>query len=183
MQTVWIVRIGDVPVGRLAELMERLEAHLQAPARLAEESIDPEYALDAMRRQYRSDLLLERLAGTGMQPGKVLGVTDLDLFIPVLTFVFGEAQLNGRAAIVSSYRLRSEMYGLKVDTELLMERLAKEALHELGHTYGLFHCYHPDCVMQPSTYAELIDLKPARLCAACEQKLAGWRSGAGRMRR
>jgi archaemetzincin len=162
-----------VPDGRLSDLIGRLESHLEAPVKLAEERIDPAYALDEMRRQYRSDLLLERLAGTGMRPGKMLGVTELDLFIPVLTFVFGEAQLNGRAAIVSSYRLRSEMYGLKADKELLMERLAKESLHELGHTYGLFHCYHPECVMQPSTYAELIDLKPAHFCSACEEKLAG----------
>jgi len=153
--------------------MSRLELHLGAPARLAEEFIDPAYAQDEMRRQYRSDLLLERLATIGMRPGKMLGVTDLDLFIPVLTFVFGEAQLGGRAAVVSSYRLRSEMYGLKPNRELLMERLAKESLHELGHTHGLFHCYHPECVMQPSTYAELIDLKSARFCPDCERKLAG----------
>jgi len=173
VRTVWVVRIGDVPDGRLREVISRLEAGLAMPVRLAEESLDPAYALDEVRRQYRSDLLLERLAETGTRPGKMLGVTDLDLFIPVLTFVFGEAQLKGRAAIVSSYRLRSEMYGLRPDRNLLLERLVKEALHELGHTRGLFHCYNPECVMQPSTYAELIDLKPARYCPSCELSLSG----------
>jgi len=167
-----MVPIGDVPDGRLSLLRHRLESCLELSVNCLEEEIDPLYALDGGRRQYRSDLLLERLAGTGMRPGKILGVTDVDLFIPVLTFVFGEAQLSGRAAVVSTYRLRNEMYGLQADRELLMDRLVKESLHELGHTFGLFHCYHPECVMQPSTYAELIDLKPARFCMECEGKLA-----------
>lgn len=167
-----MVRIGDVPAGRLRDLVSRLALHLEVPVTLSPDGFDPSYAFDELRRQYRSDLLLERLAAGVAGPGKILGVTDLDLFIPVLTFVFGEAQLGGRTAIISSYRLRSEMYGLKPDKNLLLERLVKEALHELGHTGGLFHCYNPDCVMQPSTYAELIDLKPAHYCPTCVHTLA-----------
>jgi archaemetzincin len=173
VRTVTVVPVGDVPGGRIHHFVERLESELGLPVKVCPEGPDPALAYDAHRSQYRSDLLLHRLAGAVGGGGKVLGVTDLDLFIPVLTFVFGEAQLNGRAALISTYRLRSEMYGLPPDPDLLMERLIKEALHELGHTRGLLHCYHTGCVMQPSTYAELIDLKPARFCDRCQALWAG----------
>ena len=104
----------------------------------------------------------------------MIGVTAADLFVPVLTYVFGEAQLGGRAAVVSTHRLRPEAYGLPADDDLLTARAEKEALHELGHTYGLLHCPAPDCVMRASTYAEEIDLKPAALCERC---LAAVRAG------
>jgi archaemetzincin len=98
-----------------------------------------------------------------------LGVTDLDLYIPVLTFVFGEAQLAGGRAVVSTLRLRQEFYGLPADPELLGERLLKEALHELGHTYGLRHCPDYTCVMSSSNGVERIDLKSAEFCPTCAQ--------------
>ena len=101
---------------------------------------------------------------------RVLGVTAVDLFIPVLTFVFGEAQLEGRAAVVSTYRLDSEIYGLPADPELLFERLCKEAVHELGHTYDLMHCHESRCVMLSSTYVEEIDLKSDQFCSRCRAK-------------
>jgi archaemetzincin len=93
------------------------------------------------------------------------------LYIPVLTFVFGEARLNGQCAVVSSYRLDNKFYGLPDDPALLQERLLKEAIHELGHTYGLFHCQNPECVMKSSTYVEEIDFKSSRFCDKCWDKL------------
>jgi archaemetzincin len=172
VSTVTVIPIGDVPGGRLHEFVDRLAPVLRVPLKVCPAGPDPASTYDTQRSQYRSDLLLLQLAQAVGGPGKVLGVTDLDLFIPVLTFVFGEAQLNGRAALVSTYRLRSEMYGLPPDPDLLLERLIKEAMHELGHTRGLLHCYHTNCVMQPSTYAELIDLKPARFCEVCSAQWA-----------
>jgi archaemetzincin len=104
---------------------------------------------------------------------RILAVTSVDLFIPVLTYVFGEAQLGGPAAVVSTNRLRSEKYGLPPDPETLISRLEKEAVHELGHTFGLFHCSEPACVMHASTYVEEIDPKEASFCATCLQALRG----------
>ena len=98
---------------------------------------------------------------------RVLGVAGVDLFIPVLTYVFGEAQLDGRAAVVSTFRLDNELYGLPPDPALLYARLVKEAIHELGHTYDLLHCHRNRCVMASSTYVENIDLKSERFCDRC----------------
>jgi archaemetzincin len=72
--------------------------------------------------------------------------------------------------VVSSFRLRNELYGLPADKSLLEDRLLKEAMHELGHTFGLLHCHNPACAMQPSTYAEMVDLKPTTYCAECERR-------------
>jgi archaemetzincin len=97
----------------------------------------------------------------------VLGVTEHDLYIPILTFVFGEAQLEARGALVSLHRLRQEFYGLPADSQLLAQRLLKESIHELGHTLGLRHCADYQCAMSPAHAVERIDVKLAEFCAAC----------------
>ena len=144
----------------------RAEVHVRTPW------FDPEIAFDAGRGQYRASTLLRCLldhpSGAG---GRVLGVTGVDLFNPVLTYVFGEAQLANRGAVVSSRRLRPEMYGLPEDASLLQARLETEAVHELGHTWGLVHCPEPTCVMHASSYVEEIDLKESRFCASCRQAM------------
>jgi archaemetzincin len=158
------------------QLLAQLAAQLERTFSLAVEQrapwFDPELAFDPSRGQYRSTVLLEQLLADPTDgPVRILGVTSVDLFIPVLTYVFGEAQLAGPAAVVSIHRLRSEVYGLPADPALLIERATKEAIHELGHTYGLLHCAEPRCVMRSSTYAEEIDLKSGELCAACRRRL------------
>jgi archaemetzincin len=159
--------LGDHAV-LLPELGARLERAFGVEIASHVPRFDPELAFDASRGQYNSRVLLAHLLREeGPQPERILGVTGVDLFIPVLTFVFGEAQLGGRAAVVSTHRLASERYGLPPSPALLRQRLAKEAIHELGHTYGLVHCHEPRCVMQSSTYVEEIDLKGERFCPAC----------------
>lgn len=177
MSGIRLVPLGPLPRGRL----DHLEAHLGQLLRLEVTQSSSEIPLadlfDPRRDQYRSDLLIQRLSGTFRLESRVLGVTEGDLFIPVLTFVFGEAQLSGRIAVVSSYRLRNEVYGLPADKALLEERLLKESMHELGHTFGLLHCHHPSCVMQQSTYAEMVDLKPATYCPDCQARYEAYVAG------
>ncbi len=173
-----VTRLAVVPIyvsehsGLVRGLVPLLARLLPADGELVTPWFDPERAFDASRGQYHSTrLLAELLDGPSAGYDRVLGVTSVDLFIPVLTYVFGEAQLDGRAAAVSLHRLRPEAYGLPVDDALLSDRLLKESLHELGHTFGLLHCLEPDCVMHSSTYVEDIDLKSAAFCGDCRARL------------
>ena len=134
-------------------------------------SFDPELAFDPSRGQYNSRILLGLLLEEGSTAGRILGVTAVDLYIPVLTYVFGEAQLDGRAALVSTHRLDSTVYGLPENRKLLTERLHKEAIHELGHTCNLLHCEDTLCVMRSSAYVEEIDLKSGRFCTRCQRSM------------
>ena len=102
----------------------------------------------------------------------MLGVCAVDLYIPILTFVFGEAQMGGPCAVVSAHRLRQEFYGLPPDPELFRQRVIKEAVHELGHTLNLTHCEDYRCAMAPSHAVEWIDLKESALCTPCRAATA-----------
>jgi archaemetzincin len=113
-------------------------------------------------------MLLRRCPEDGY---KLLAVTGRDLFIPVLTFVFGHAQLGGRAGIVSLARLRQEFYGLPPDPEILRQRAEKEVLHEGGHMFGLVHCAERRCAMSLATGVRQIDSKENAFCAPCSTRL------------
>jgi len=143
---------------------------LAATVAVLSHRFDPELVFDSSRGQYNStELLAQLLEETAGSDVTVLGITGVDLFIPILTYVFGEAQLAGRAAVVSTYRLDNARYGLPANHRVLLDRLSKEAIHELGHTRGLIHCNQSMCVMRSSTYVEDIDLKSAQFCASCGQ--------------
>jgi archaemetzincin len=131
-----------------------------------------EFAFDAARRQYGSAGVLEMLMRICPEDAlKLLAVTERDLFIPVLTFVYGHAQLGGRVAAISLARLRQEFYGLPPNREVFLERAHKEALHETGHTFGLVHCADRQCAMALATNIRQIDGKRAAFCAACAARL------------
>ena len=137
-------------------------------------------AFDSGRGQYNSSLILRQLIATPpVDAERILGVLGVDLFIPILTFVFGEAQLKGIGATVSIHRLHNRYYGLPENREVTTDRLLKEAVHELGHTFGLIHCSQPRCVMNSSTYVENIDQKPAELCPLCQKNLKTEKSDIG----
>lgn len=168
----------------LQRLGDDLAEGLGTSVRLRVPWFDPETAYDPSRGQYNSTRILKSLLGDpDGAAARILGVAGVDLFIPVLTYVFGEAQLDGRAAVVSTHRLRAEAYGLPADDALLAERLLKEAVHELGHTLGLLHCANPTCVMRASTYVEEIDLKRAGFCPPCldDVRRASRRTGLARV--
>ena len=102
---------------------------------------------------------------------KTLGLFNVDLFIPILTFIFGQAFLGGRSGIVSLYRFNNERYGMTGDNQFLQDRFKKEVIHELGHTFGLIHCHNTDCVMRSSNYVEDIDQKNQQLCPNCKAQI------------
>ena len=134
--------------------------------------IDLDDAYDEPRAQYSSLMLLSGLHKARLTQGmKYVLVVDVDLYTPVLTFIFGEAQFEGQLAIVSTHRLNNEFYGMQANGALLEERLQKEIIHELGHMIGLYHCHQFECVMRSSTYVEEIDLKRAQFCGRCREEL------------
>ncbi len=129
---------------------------------------DPSYALDTKTNQYSSVLLLKNLISQVPKDAvRVLGVTNHDLFIPMLSFVFGHAQLNGPAAVISLARLHQSFYQLQENKQLLIHRMMKEAVHELGHTFGLIHCSDSRCAMSLSNAIQQVDKKTEELCANC----------------
>jgi archaemetzincin len=137
-----------------------------------------EAAYDYSRAQYNSTELLRKLLQLESgSPSKVLGITSVDLFVPILTYVFGEAQLDGAASVMSTYRLDDLVYGLPPDRVKLFERSLKEAVHELGHTFGLLHCGNFECAMHASTTVDDVDVKGATLCDRCFKTIGDKRNG------
>jgi archaemetzincin len=129
---------------------------------------------DPARRQYDGNRLLQFINSEYASPGrKAIGLFRVDLFIPILTYIIGQAAFKGNAGVVSLYRLKNELYGLKNNDTLLFERFRKEVIHELGHTFGLTHCFSPACVMRSSTYIEDVDQKDTAFCSKCREKLNG----------
>ena len=172
MRIISLMPIGQVDHALLEPLAEGLTRRLRVACSIQPDELEPEFAFNALRRQYHSTEILKKiLQKPSTDAWKVLGVTEMDLYIPVLTFVFGEAQLGDGGAVVSAHRLRQEFYGMPVDNTLLQERLLKESLHELGHTYGLRHCPDYTCVMSASNSVERIDLKRAEFCELCAEGL------------
>jgi archaemetzincin len=127
---------------------------------------------DPTRGQYDGNKLL-KFVDSNSSSGtlKTIGLFRIDLFIPILTYIFGQAVFKGSTGIASIYRLRNEQYGIKRDDNLLLERFGKVVIHEVGHTFGLVHCYVPNCVMRSSTYVEDIDQKDNHLCAKCKMEI------------
>lgn len=165
---------GLPPLDLLDRLAAAAAALLGASCHIDGEPLDITFSYDEMRRQAWSTPVLVRLAARPRPPGAVLvGVTTLDLFVPVFTFVFGEAQVAGPAAVVSTHRLRDEFYGLPPNPPLLLARLMKELLHELGHTQGLRHCDDWRCVMSSAHTVERIDVRQAAFCPGCARFLHG----------
>ena len=164
------------PVGELStELMEALAAEVGRVFGCAIETgmviEDLSFALDQNRQQYHSTLILDRLAASTPQRFlKTLAIAQVDLFIPILTHVYGEAQLGGTACVVSTFRLNESRSGLNIAPRYI-ERIVKEAIHELGHTFNLRHCPDHTCIMHYCRNEEDVDRKSDELCRYCKVML------------
>jgi archaemetzincin len=149
-----IVEIFDFPIKTLPDFVEADDSY------------------DYKREQYSSVPILRQVIDQAKpDTARILGITNKDIFIPMLSFIFGQAQLGGIGAIISLARLRQNFYGLPDDDHLYRRRICKEAVHELGHTFGLTHCMDMRCVMSLSTSIEQVDIKEDDFCGACRTLL------------
>jgi archaemetzincin len=156
----------------LEQLAEAVEREFTCTLKIKDGHIDLSEYYDPARRQYNGNKLLMHIDSLGTPPtDKSLGLFSVDLFIPILTFIFGQAYLGGRSGIASLYRFSNIHYGMPEDKQLILDRFKKEVTHELGHTFGLIHCHSLSCVMRSSTYVEDIDQKSQLLCSACRTAL------------
>ncbi len=170
---VWWIGEGAFEPGVLDVVRERVATEFACSVSLVNPRSRPLGTFDPGRRQHSSRAVLTWLLAQVPAGERVLGITDVDLFIPILTFVFGEAQLEGRAAVVSTARLVDQ-----ADERRTVWRLATESVHELGHTFGLLHCGEVDstgrraapCVMSRSASVRSVDEKSPRLCATCRAR-------------
>ncbi len=164
--------IGDIDNNILEELQARLNQTFGCPVETTSEAIELEQAYDSKRRQYLASKLLAKLKKSGVAKGeKVLAIVDVDLYAPELKFIFGQAETAAGVAIISLCRLSQEYYELPPDEALFLDRATKEAVHELGHTFGLEHCQNNKCVMHFSNSLSDTDWKQAAFCSQCRPKL------------
>ena len=164
-----LVPLGPVDPEILRYLVKALVEFFPLSVRLLPPKPLPMQTYHVGRDQHHSTKLLEYLlADAQLDAFQVLGVTAADLYIPIFTFVFGEAQLDGRAAIISTFRPGGGPDGFQPPRRVFLSRLLKLSLHELGHTFALGHCRQPDCLMGFSANLEKLDQKPPALCQYCQ---------------
>lgn len=155
------------------KIIPELKKFLAAAISINPLTIDLGFAYSVERGQYYSTKILQYLLPYSEKlTGKLTALVEVDLYIPVFTYVFGEAQLNGKVSLVSLCRLHEEFYSGITDEKLLIERTVKEILHELGHNFGLIHCKDWDCVMHSSLGIEEVDIKGIDYCESCKSKIS-----------
>jgi archaemetzincin len=172
LQNITLISFGYFEKDFLEKTAEAVNREFLYPVNIRDGHIDLSEFYDPARRQYNANSMLKQVDSISIPDSfKTLGLFNVDLFIPILTFIFGQAFLGGRTGIASLYRLSNERYGMTVDDLLLLDRFQKEVIHEIGHSFGLIHCHHPTCVMRSSTYVEDIDLKEQHFCLNCRNEI------------
>lgn len=169
---VVVVPLGTVDVDFLMKLASSIEEVLPfVKCAISPLLLNlPEDAYNPRRRQYNSNIIMMRFQGKFKD--RVLMVTKVDLYVPGLNFIFGQAECPGLLALISLARLDPRFYGEPYKEHLILDRAVKEAVHEICHTYGLAHCSNPTCVMRFSNSILDTDLKSKTLCNLCKVKLS-----------
>lgn len=161
------------PIGNLGpEITESVKKEINRifgfPALIVPLLQDVDFAFDSGRNQYHSTSILQHLEKSAPNFAiKVIAITKVDLFIPILTHVYGEAQLGGKACVVSTCRLNDHISVAPQDV-IFKQRIVKESVHELGHTFNLRHCKEHVCIMHYSRTEFDVDRKSDQLCRYCK---------------
>jgi archaemetzincin len=169
-KSVTICGVGLVDKSILEYLAECIESRYGLTCKISSGMENPEYAYNKIRDQYNSKLILKHLLRQCSNDTlRFIGVTSVDLYVPILEFVFGLAQIEGQCSIVSLHRLYPKFYNRPPNPDLVLIRLLKTSLHELGHTFGITHCRDRRCVMYSSTRIEHTDFKHPDFCLTCSE--------------
>ncbi len=168
-----LIPIGPIRSELLSWLVDRLTELLNQRVIIGKTTPLPADGYNARRHQYEGDSILAALESSRyLEADHLLGLTDVDCYTPGLNFIFGLATMCGRTAFVAVPRLRQSFYGLPEDRALFYERVLKEVVHELGHTWGLSHCSDDSCVMHFSNSLDDTDIKEADPCPRCKKRVS-----------
>lgn len=172
-----LVAIGQVNRNVMDRLKDNLSKVFNKQVFVGKGMPEPDYAFAQKRKQYSSTAIITAIMKQREYAPheKILGIVDHDLFVPELNFVFGEA--SPRAAVISLTRLRQTFYRLPEDQNLFYRRILTEAIHEIGHTYGLEHCDNSRCVMFFSNNLSDTDRKGPQFCSTCRKNVQSSISG------
>lgn len=172
---VSIIPIGDISKSvfrTISEGIEEVYSPVVEEVKVGSKFELPSEAYNPNRNQYRAEVILQRLSSEfTSKEGKILAITSEDLYSQGLNFIFGQAQKPGKFALISLHRLRPEFWGEKEDRRRFLIRSVKEAIHEVGHTFGLDHCEDVNCVMTFSNRIDHTDRKERKFCEKCEEEL------------
>jgi len=168
LQKIIISPIENIAVCNYQSLGQEIHRTFDFKTEIKSLLQDVNFAYDLTRDQYHSTAILEKLASTSPPSAtKIVAITHVDLFIPILTHVYGEAQLAGKACIVSTFRLQEGLSITNIEKEF-ENRVVKEVLHELGHTFNLRHCDDKSCIMHYCRSIKDVDRKTDQLCRYCK---------------
>lgn len=162
-----LIPLGQVDPLVLSIVAANIQAVLDLPVEIAMPRPKPAFAYLSTRSQYDAVQIIKALANERTGAALKLAITPYDLCIPILTYVYGESQLGGRAAVASTHRLVHHQ-----SQERTYQRIAKIAVHEVGHVFGLEHCWETGCLMRFSKQLEQLDQLPMHFCSACEYEIA-----------
>ncbi|MCK4295622.1 MAG: archaemetzincin family Zn-dependent metalloprotease [Candidatus Marinimicrobia bacterium] len=171
IETISLVPLGQIDQQFLEKLGLYLEDISPANVQISSPLPIPKKAYNSYREQYNSTAILSYLLTQLTDYDRLLAIAEVDLFAYGFNFVFGEADVLHRISIISLTRLNQEFYDLPEDQNMFFLRTLKEAVHELGHTYGLVHCPNPKCVMHFSNSLFDTDMKSCKFCEMCKSKL------------
>jgi len=169
--------IGVLPIGNVTGpapkiIAAHIAGYFNLDARVLPPQDLPAKAMDRQRLQYDAGRLINIFeAHQWAESLKLVAVLDVDIFVPIFTHVFGEARQGGKVAVVSLFRLGDALPTARPSQASILERIAKVALHELGHLFNLQHCDNAQCLMHFSGGLEDLDLLSFNLCRYCRAYL------------
>jgi archaemetzincin len=167
-----ILPMGCIPEIMIKSIAAHIQGYLDIDTDILPPSPVPAHAFDQKRLQYNAAHIIEKIEQKALrQQKRILGIVDVDLFIPVFTHVLGEARQGGEAAVISVYRLLEKRDEKTPYSPLILERTAKIALHEASHLFNLSHCMDENCLMHFSGSLDDIDNLSFYFCRYCSAHL------------